>query len=57
MTVDLDEVPDHLRPDRFFGRMVMHRDGWAAFARQRLVRIGVPMVAAWPPDWIESRFR
>ena len=32
----------------FFGRMVMHRDGWVAFARQRLMRIGVPMVLAWP---------
>lgn len=32
----------------FFGRMVMHRDGWVTFARQRLVRIGVPMVMAWP---------
>lgn len=32
----------------FFGRMVMHRDGWIAFARQRLLRIGVPMVLAWP---------
>ena len=32
----------------FFGRMVMHRDGWFAFARQRLLRIGVPMVLAWP---------
>lgn len=32
----------------FFGRLVMHRDGWATFARQRLVRIGVPMVLAWP---------
>lgn len=32
----------------FFGRMVMHRDGWAAFARQRLTRIGIPLVVAWP---------
>ncbi len=32
----------------FFGRMVMHRDGWSVFARQRLLRIGVPMVVAWP---------
>ncbi len=32
----------------FFGRMVMHRDGWAAFARQRVARIGIPMVVAWP---------
>lgn len=32
----------------FFGRMVMHRDGWAAFVRQRLTRIGIPMVVAWP---------
>lgn len=32
----------------FFGRMVMQRDGWAAFVRQRLTRIGIPMVVAWP---------
>lgn len=32
----------------FFGRLVMHRDGWARFARQRLLRIGVPLVLAWP---------
>lgn len=32
----------------FFGRMVMRRDGWVSFARQRLLRIGVPMLLAWP---------
>ena len=32
----------------FFARIVMHRDGWKKFARQRLLRIAVPLVVAWP---------
>ncbi|HRP08324.1 MAG TPA: acyltransferase family protein, partial [Gemmatimonadales bacterium] len=33
----------------FFGRMLLHRSGTAAFVRKRLKRIAVPLVLAWPP--------
>lgn len=32
----------------FFARLVLHRKGWKAFARDRLIRIGVPLVVFWP---------
>ncbi len=32
----------------FFGRMICHRVGWRAFAIDRLKRIAVPLVVAWP---------
>lgn len=32
----------------FFGRMVVHRKGVGAFVRDRLLRIGLPLVAFWP---------
>jgi len=32
----------------FFARMSLHRRGTAGFVRDRLLRIGVPLVVAWP---------
>lgn len=32
----------------FFGRMVLHRRGAGAYVRDRLLRIGLPLVAFWP---------
>jgi glucan biosynthesis protein C len=32
----------------YFGRMVLHRRGTRAYLRDRLLRIGLPLVALWP---------
>lgn len=32
----------------FFGRMVQHRIGTPSFAKQRLKRIGIPLIIGWP---------
>jgi len=32
----------------FFARMVLERKGWRSFARDRLKRIGIPLVSFWP---------
>jgi peptidoglycan/LPS O-acetylase OafA/YrhL len=32
----------------YFGRLMIHRRGWAGFTADRLKRIGVPMVVFWP---------
>lgn len=32
----------------YFGRMVLHRRGTGAYLRDRLLRIGLPLVAFWP---------
>lgn len=32
----------------FFGHMSFHKKGWRGFVRDRLKRIGIPLVAGWP---------
>lgn len=35
----------------FFARLVLHRNGWRAFVRNRAMRIALPLVVFWPLVW------